>query len=964
MTVASLAEATGPVLRSQRWNPAMNGRWLAALMGLLLLAFGLRVAGLERQSIWVDEGFSVDFASQSASQMTAMWKARGGFGVVSSPEAQRAANDPLAIAVDIHPPLYYLLLHEWMAFAGRGEYAVRFLSVLAGLLLVVLLHKLGAALGGPAVGIAAAAVGTAAPFYVAYSQEARMYAPVALFAGLSLYFTWRLLRSPQPWPWLGLVASSELALYTHYSAVLVLGAENLLVAAVLGWRIAQRRPVVHWAGAWAGAQLLELALFVPWLRTTIGQVAKYNQNLWTPNWRLELTETFRWFDAGAWLPPGEGLQLAAATSAVLLGGIAAAIAWNLRRRTEEGRPYRAALLFGGGALLLELALALIAFQIRPEFSPRYLIVLATPYYLLLGLALAALWRRLPPAGLLASAGMAAIFAVGLRGYEFDPNFAKDDTRTLAQYLAGHTTASDVIVLDAPEPLGYYYHGPATLVSIPGDESTVAQALTTNAAGKQRVVFVQWFVSTSDPEQLVPFLLQKYGRLVDDKGFRGYRERTYAIPPDARFELSPTDHPEDANFAGTLRLTGAGFGPSAAGDSQLLDKIAQPVAVSGGQALLALSWQLLKPVAKDYKATVYLTDSHGHLAGQQDLLLRHNQATTSRWPAGTQATNYYVLDTLPGIMPGAYTLHVAVYPDGQQERLSVLDAAGAPGGGSATIGSLQILRPTTPAAPSGDAGVPVAQGISLVGHQLAQASVAQGDPLHVTLYWRATAQPPADLEATLQLVRADDNSVAWQASSPPPFPTAQWRPGDQFRDWYDPVLPPTLAAGTYQLLASMGGLRAPIGQVQVLERSRSFAAPTPQHALHATLGSGIELLGYDQDKASYAPGSTAKLTLYWRSREPVTDSFTAFVHLLDGGRHVAAQMDTVPDHGQAPTNAWLPGEVVADAYELPLRTDLAPGSYQIETGFYRGDTGVRLKAASPDVQAIDDGLLIGTLTVTK
>src|SRR5581483_8921885 len=58
-------------------------RVLAPLLGLLLLAFGLRVAGLETQSIWVDEGFSVDFSSRTATCMTDMWRARGGAGTVS-----------------------------------------------------------------------------------------------------------------------------------------------------------------------------------------------------------------------------------------------------------------------------------------------------------------------------------------------------------------------------------------------------------------------------------------------------------------------------------------------------------------------------------------------------------------------------------------------------------------------------------------------------------------------------------------------------------------------------------------------------------------------------------------------------------------------------------------------------------------------------------------------------------------
>jgi hypothetical protein len=217
---------------------------------------------------------------------------------------------------------------------------------------------------------------------------------------------------------------------------------------------------------------------------------------------------------------------------------------------------------------------------------------------------------------------------------------------------------------------------------------------------------------------------------------------------------------------------------------------------------------------------------------------------------------------------------------------------------------------------------------------------------------------------LALQREGQSAPAWQSSAAPSFATGQWRAGDVFRDWYDPVLPPQLQPGSYQVLAGMGGPLTPIGQVQVQVRKRTFAAPAPQHPVTADLGGSIELLGYDLDKPVYAPGATAKVTLYWRGAAPMADSYTAFLHVLDAGRHVVAQADAIPDHGQAPTNAWLPDEVVQDAYELPLKADLPPGNYQLEAGFYRGDTGVRLKATSPDVGVVDDGLLIGPLAVTK
>ncbi|HEX6511838.1 MAG TPA: hypothetical protein VF157_06045, partial [Chloroflexota bacterium] len=214
-----------------------------------------------------------------------------------------------------------------------------------------------------------------------------------------------------------------------------------------------------------------------------------------------------------------------------------------------------------------------------------------------------------------------------------------------------------------------------------------------------------------------------------------------------------------------------------------------------------------------------------------------------------------------------------------------------------------------------------------------------------------------------LRRPGESELAWQTDVQPRYPTDRWAAGDAFRDWYAPVLPAQLPAGDYELLVGLGGPMASIGQVQVQELQRTFAAPAPEHPLKANLGGTIELLGYDQDRPSYKPGSTARIILYWQGAAPMTDSYTAFVHVLDAGQHVVAQVDSIPAHAQLPTTAWLPGQVVSDAYDLPLKADLPPGAYQLEVGFYRGDTGIRLKASSTDVRAIDDGLLIGTLTVS-
>ncbi len=85
-----------------------NQFWLFVAIAV---AFALRVYALGAPSLWNDEGTSVALAPLSLEAI-----------------ANSAAHD-------IHPPLYYFLLHFWLPFVGNTEYAIRFLSVIAGVLI-------------------------------------------------------------------------------------------------------------------------------------------------------------------------------------------------------------------------------------------------------------------------------------------------------------------------------------------------------------------------------------------------------------------------------------------------------------------------------------------------------------------------------------------------------------------------------------------------------------------------------------------------------------------------------------------------------------------------------------------------------------------------------------------------------------------------------------------------------------
>lgn len=150
------------------------------MLALIWLGFGARVFRLGTQSLWLDEALSVVFS--------------------------RPALRPMLSTIvnqDLHPPLYYLILHFWMRVVGQSEFAVRFPSVFEGLPVVAATYALGSAVlhrpadGGRSrvVGVLGAIFIAFSPFMVYYAQEARMYSLLATFGALSSLALWKVLRA-------------------------------------------------------------------------------------------------------------------------------------------------------------------------------------------------------------------------------------------------------------------------------------------------------------------------------------------------------------------------------------------------------------------------------------------------------------------------------------------------------------------------------------------------------------------------------------------------------------------------------------------------------------------------------------------------------------------------------------------------------------------------------------------------
>ena len=475
---------------------ATDRREVVALGVILAGALGLRLFELTGQSLWYDEGVSAYMTPRT-------------FAEIAS-----------ATAVDIHPPLYYWLLSVWAVPFGQGEAALRGFSVLLGTLMVWATWGLGRALGGRAVGLAAGAL------LAASSSWAEMALLRALQDDGARRRRIGLLAIGY-----GLLAGA--LLYTHYYGTLVVAAQQvyagLTVLSTRRWRIVP---------AWGLASGVAVLLFLPWLPVALRQTGYY-PGLGSPQpaWALAL-------DAVNVLSIGIattrfGFRAGLAT---FLGLAALGAGW-IRSR---------------GALLLWLLIPILGIVVlsrsRPLYEPRFLMLVLPAWTILVGAGLAALGgvagRMLGGgSGLPPLARQLVVIAVGvvvagllliptarsLASYYFDPTYARDDYRGLAQTVALREQPGDAVILTAPgqiEIFGYYYRGQSDLFPLPRqrpiDVADTRARLEAMGDGHDRVWLVRWAANEADPDDLILGWLEGRGRRLGSQQFGRVELRLYDL----------------------------------------------------------------------------------------------------------------------------------------------------------------------------------------------------------------------------------------------------------------------------------------------------------------------------------------------------------------------------------------------------------------------------------------------------
>ncbi len=645
-------------------------------LAVLLIAFALRVYHLETQSIWWDEGHSIQMASAPLRQI------------------------PTLPGMDVHPPGYFALLHQWMALLGDSEFALRYLSVIFSLLTVALLMRFGRVLadgsdGRPMLMVGVGALAALSPLYVAYAQEVRMYAMVTFFALASIYFQWRIIGWmvgwldgwTVGWSFLGYVTATATSLYTHYFTVFLLVFQNI---AWLAWALLSKGRAGGRRGriaVWLGGQVAILILFLPQLRLALRQTVAYaNPNLNPPGLAEFVSRVWLAYILGPSVDPAlagwVGWVVAVIIGMVIL--VRGVRAW---RGAQTGLLIRLAFL--AGWFLVPLAAYFVVLQRRPSFEPRYMILVTPALMLLADLAgnrngglRQPLWSRL---GFLV---ILAAFVWGTWSYFTRVEAYKDDSAGVAAWLAHETAPDDLVYVDVPHPFHYYAdHVPAPVRYLFVDVHTAAEVLNNEAPGRDRLFWVTWWASDTDPRGIIPFLLDKAAFRSGELDFRGYHITWWTLPDNVHFSLPNDLSPIDITFGDVIRLDGMAFA----------DK-----AQVGGSAWATLHFDLMRDTDVDYRVSLRLRRPDEAMLPPVDKnLLNDRHFRTSAWPPDdyrlNQAINVYTVAIPSEAKPGDYCLEAVVYDANTLEALPVLGVAalgcnsGSEDSISAPLGRVAIFK---------------------------------------------------------------------------------------------------------------------------------------------------------------------------------------------------------------------------------------------------------------------------------
>lgn len=369
--------------------------WVVAAVAAVGLAFGLYMYQIGESSIWFDEAFGVALINHSPSELIHL------------------------TAVDVHPPLYYLLLQGWTELFGLSEIALRSFSAvcMAGAVVVSLL-LVRRYFGVKAFYVVLPFL-VLAPFLLRYAQEARMYALVTLICTSATYALLRAEESKHTMWWVLYAVLIAAGLYTHYYTGLI-----WIAHWIWHWYTTHHVPGVHffdkrWLLAYGGAALL----FLPWLPTFLDQADAVQNGFWIGpvshetilNVATNVLMYMQEWQVKEWL---------SLIFMVAAGVLTALVVRAYSALSDPAKRSRFALLLCVGLAPIVVLFLVSLPPLQPLFVERYLVPATLAIYMLIGISLAIMppVKRWYGNKILLGLGVVVLFVFGVSNVYSAGNF--------------------------------------------------------------------------------------------------------------------------------------------------------------------------------------------------------------------------------------------------------------------------------------------------------------------------------------------------------------------------------------------------------------------------------------------------------------------------------------------------------------------------------------------------------------
>lgn len=613
---------------------------LIVIVGLCWVGAVVRFYQIEAQSLWNDEGSSYVQSTRN------FWEI-----------ADHAGRD-------IHPPGYYWLLGAWRIALGESEFSLRALSAFAGVITIAIAFAIGRDLYGYTAGLTAAGIITLNSFQIYYSQEARMYALLALWSAAGVWVFLRFLKTGGNWRWgIALALINAAGLYTQYVYPALMLTQGALFVLWIGAEIRQARSlraIGPLLGRFIVLNLMTIALYLPWLPSALAQITTWPNTGETIPLNQALTVIFGWLTLG--ITYTEVAFPAAASFFLLFGLLVFPTTDGDRLWWRMLIPVIWVIMLVGGFLALGL------FR---DANLKFLLPAQIGLALWIGRGVWVLWTLKPRrqalifryapklAAIMGMLSLGIALGNGLDPLYHAPSFARDDYRGIVDAIQAEAAPEDAIILNAPgqnEVFGYYHTGPQTVyllpigmtVDVPATEQTLQRIL----ADHGRIYAVLWGADERDPSGVVEGTLDRDAFEIDDRWFGNVRLVRYASPIAIEESVA----------------SGARFGSAIT----LRDYAISAPEIRHGEVLqVRLTWTTEAAISTRYKVFVQLLHPDGTLAVQRDSEPAGGRMPTDTWPIDTPIIDQHAL-LIPNDLPAShYSLIIGLYnPLLPQDRLPV------------------------------------------------------------------------------------------------------------------------------------------------------------------------------------------------------------------------------------------------------------------------------------------------------